>query len=220
MELLVAEGITIQHTDAMPVVCNLHLAVSRGMILGLLGKSGSGKSTLLRALAGLQSVNAGSITLNQIPLNALLTKERVRGIAFVAQDYQLFHHKTVVENCVHPLKIVLGMDANKALNRAWQTLRQLQMDSFADRYSHQLSGGQKQCVAIARALSMGSKLLLLDEPNSALDPDSSQQLAKILRDLRDQGYSIVFSTHDLGFASSLADELFTLDEGRLRQTRN
>jgi ABC-type polar amino acid transport system ATPase subunit len=218
MELLKAHNIEASYDGATPVLSGISVAIEKGAITILLGHSGCGKSTLLRSLAGLHLPTEGSIELDGQAIHSLGSAKRAQEIAFVAQDYQLFPHMTVLQNCTNPQQKVLRVCASEAINRAKEMLQQLGILSLEKRYPNQLSGGQKQRVAIARALSMGAKLLLFDEPTSALDPQSTEILAKLLRELCDGGYTLLVSTHDMEFAASVMDKAVILREGEVTST--
>lgn len=215
MGLLRTTKASVSYDSSTFAIKEVNLSVNQGGLLVLLGKSGSGKSTLLRSLAGLQSLTEGKVMMEGKDVAELSATERAQNIAFVAQDYHLFPHMTVIENCTHPQEKVLGVDAKEAQLCAEGLLEQLQIQSLAQRYPHQLSGGQKQRVAIARSLAMGSKVLLLDEPTAALDPHSTEVLAKLLKKLSQEGFTIILSTHDMDFTAEVIGAVAILQGGHL-----
>ena len=216
MDILNAKQVEVIYSGATaPAVKGVDLTIQQGKITVLLGSSGSGKSTLLRSFTGLKSLSKGDIELGGKCIASLGPVERVQKVAFVAQDYQLFPHMTVIENCMHPQQTVLKRDSVCAKERAEELLQQLNIERLSSRYPYQLSGGQKQRVAIARALAMGSHLLLMDEPSSALDPHSTEVLANLLRSLCKQGISIVVATHDMDFAASIMEAIIVMQEGEV-----
>lgn len=218
MDMLTAEGLEASYEKGQLALKDIHLKIKAGTVTVLLGQSGSGKSTLLSCLAGLQRPSAGSVTLDGKGLGMFDAKSRAETMAFVGQDYDLFPHMKVIDNVTHPTRKVLGASYEKALSSAEELLEQLGIAHLAERYPHQLSGGQKQRVGIARALAMGSKLLLLDEPSSALDPHSTQVLANVLKTLCQDGITIVLSTHDMDFAAPVMDEAIILKNGEITGT--
>lgn len=214
MEVISAKNIKIAY-DGVTALSDVNLTIQKGCITVLLGRSGSGKSTLLRGLAGLATLSNGSVSLNGIDVKLLSPASRAQHIAFLPQDYQLFPHMKVIDNCTHPPQKVLGKDSGEIHRYVDELLAQLGIENLKNRYPHQLSGGQKQRAAIARALAMGSRILLLDEPTSALDPHSADALSALLKDLRDKGFTIVLSTHDMAFAATAMDTIAVLHDGKM-----
>jgi polar amino acid transport system ATP-binding protein len=197
------------------ILRNIFVELSQGSITLLLGKSGAGKSSLLRCIAQLEPHYDGDVYYQGFPIKDMLPKQRARFLSFIAQSYVLFPHKTVLENCTEPLRIVLGEQMAAAKEKALKILAMLGMDAYAKAYPHELSGGQKQRVAISRALSLGPEMLLLDEPTSALDPHNTKFLIEILYNLRNQGKGIVISTQDMGFASQILQRAYLLEDGAI-----
>jgi ABC-type polar amino acid transport system ATPase subunit len=185
-----------------------------GHITLFIGKSGAGKTTLLRTLAGIITPTTGSVTINATPLNAYNAQQRAQNIGFVFQQFNLFMHMTVLQNCIDPL-IIQGISKTDAIDRAMHVLTQLDIAEKANIYPEKLSGGQQQRVAIARALCLQPSVLLLDEPTASLDPENSLQLAYILRDLASKGLTIAVSTQDIFFAKSICDRVVYMQEGTI-----
>jgi sulfate/thiosulfate transport system ATP-binding protein len=194
---------------------NVSLEVKDHKLVALLGPSGSGKSTLLRAIAGLESLDSGSIVING--RDATHVDVRKRNIGFVFQHYALFKHLTVRQN------IAFGLDIRKytrqyTKRKVEELLELIQLQGLGDRYPSQLSGGQRQRVALARALAVQPQVLLLDEPFGALDAKVRKELRAWLRRLHDEvGMTSVFVTHDQEEAMEVADEIVVMNDGRIEQ---
>jgi polar amino acid transport system ATP-binding protein len=199
----------------MPTLDNVSFGVEKGRTTVFMGQSGAGKTTLLKCLAGLYTNYEGEITYCGKTLNGLSHVERATSIGFVLQNFALFPHVTVLQNCTHPLIKVLGMTSNEAKHSAKEVLYSLGMSSFEESYPLQLSGGQQQRVAIARALVMRPRVLLLDEPTSALDPMSKSCLEVLLKELSQQGITIAISSHDMHFIGNMMDRIYFLENGNI-----
>ncbi len=198
----------------LTILKDICFEVVAGNILVLLGPSGSGKSTLLRAIAGLESFT-GTMTWHGKKLNAL----DKGSIGLVFQNFQLFPHKTVLENLLlAPMLKGEKKDALKA--KAKKFLKHFGLLEKEESYPHQLSGGQKQRIAIARALMMSPKILLLDEPTSALDPEMVGDVAALLADIKTSCDLLIVATHELRLAEKIADEILFLDHGYVAEFRH
>ena len=147
-------------------------------------------------------------------------QERAGLIGFVFQDFNLFPHMTVLENCIQPLMIVKKKNRQEAMQQAQTTLNHFGMDTYATSYPSELSGGQKQRVAIARALTLGPKILLLDEPSSALDPENTAILVKILKQLCTEGITIVLASQDMQFVRNVQDAVYLVADGNIAEGCN
>lgn len=191
---------------------NLSIELPTGQITLLLGKSGAGKSSLLRCLAGLEPSYEGSIFYDQ---NLLCANTRTGIVSYIMQSYALFSNMTVLDNCAKTLQVVYNEPMSRARKTALDVLDMFGMAPYAAAYPKTLSGGQKQRVAIARSLVTKPKILLLDEPTSALDPANTENLARILVDLRNQGTGIVVATHDEAFAAKIQERSYYLEAGSL-----
>jgi len=191
------------------------LTVPDGSFFALLGPSGSGKTTLLRAIAGFVRPNAGTIAIGGEAVDALPAHRR--GLGMVFQSYALFPHLTVRDNVAFGLD-VRGRAKREVDDRVRDMLALVQLEAYAARKPRQLSGGQQQRVALARALAPGPRVLLLDEPLSALDRKLRQAMQLELKRIqREVGVTTVFVTHDQEEALSLADRVAILDRGRVVQ---
>jgi thiamine transport system ATP-binding protein len=192
-------------------VDGVSLRVSPGEVLGILGASGSGKSTLLRAIAGLESLDAGRVSWDGDDLGRVPVHER--GFALMFQDGQLFPHRNVFDNIAYPMRI-----ARTGTSRVSELLDLVGLPGYEKRQVRSLSGGEQQRVALARALAASPRLLLLDEPLSALDRELRERLAGDLREiLSSTGTTAIFVTHDQAEAFAIADRVGIMDAGKLVQ---
>jgi sulfate/thiosulfate transport system ATP-binding protein len=198
---------------------DIQLEIASGELLALLGPSGSGKTTLLRAIAGLETINQGSIRFGDIDATHLSVQER--RVGFVFQHYALFKHMSVLDNITFGLrmrKFSRRPPKKQIRARGMELLELVQLKGLEQRYPQQLSGGQRQRVALARALAIEPRVLLLDEPFGALDAKVRRELRAWLRQLHDEiGYTTIFVTHDENEAHELADRVVTMNEGVIEQ---
>lgn len=190
-----------------------------GRITAFIGQSGAGKTTLLKSLIGLIPVTQGSIIVNKHQLSSLSPVQRSEEIGYVFQDFNLFQHLSVLQNCIDPL-LVHGIAYEKAAARVKKVLTDLEMIACVDQYPSQLSGGQKQRIAIARALCLQPRVLLLDEPTASLDPVNTDILVKILKKLADQGLTIGLSSQDMSFISKVFDRIYYMKDGEIIEDCN
>jgi len=186
----------------------------QGEISVLIGRSGAGKSSLMRCMAQLETTYEGDVLFDGESLQGLADSRRAKILSYIAQGYALFPHLTALDNCSQPLRVVAKMQEPEAKQKALAVMKSLGMSEYSSAYPSELSGGQKQRIAIARALALEPQILLLDEPSSALDPDNSAQLAKILRELASNGKTIVISTQDMLFAEQLQGTCYYIENGR------
>jgi polar amino acid transport system ATP-binding protein len=197
------------------VLRGIDMVVNEHQVVCLIGPSGCGKSTLLRCINGLEQIQGGEIRLDNdrvsgpgVDVNRL---RRQAGIVF--QSFNLFPHMSVLENVtLAPLK-VLKIDPAAAEDRAMGLLKRIGLEAKAREYPDRLSGGQQQRVAIVRALAMEPKLLLLDEITSALDPELVSEVLNIVRDLAQQGMTMLLATHEMAFAREVASKICFLYDG-------
>jgi len=193
----------------------IDLAIAPGEFIALLGPSGCGKTTALRALSGLELINSGSILIDGEDVAAVPTNKRDIGMVF--QSYSLFPHMTSIENVEFGLRMRRVPTPERKL-RALEALELVGLGHLSDRYAHQLSGGQQQRVALARALVTRPRVLLLDEPLSALDAKVRVQLRDQIRRIQtDLGITTVFVTHDQEEALAVADRVAVMKDGRIEQ---
>ena len=199
-----------------PVFENIDCRIERGEFVTLLGPSGCGKSTLLRCIAGLTPVDSGQIQLDGhdiVPLSP-----QTRGIGMVFQSYALFPNMTVEQNVAFGLRMQ-KVKAEESQARVREALELVELGNFAGRYPHQLSGGQCQRVALARSLVTRPRLLLLDEPLSALDARIRKHLREQIRAIqRELGLTTIFVTHDQEEALTMSDRIFLMNQGRIVQS--
>ncbi len=192
------------------------LKVARGELKVLIGPSGAGKSTLLQCINCLIPPDSGEIILEGTKLNPENTRElcafRAR-VGMIFQDFNLFDHLTAIDNVSIALRKVRGMNAKNARDRAMEELGRVGLANRYLLYPAQLSGGQKQRVAIARALAMDPTVILLDEPTSALDPELVGEVLAVIRDLAQNGMTMVMATHQMDFARALANEILFMQNG-------
>jgi ABC-type Fe3+/spermidine/putrescine transport system ATPase subunit len=214
MEHLLLQNLTKRFQDVVAVQ-DLWLSVSAGEILALLGPSGCGKSTTLQLIAGMLRPDSGSIVLDGKTLNAVPPEKR--DIALVLQRGVLFPHLTVGENVGFGLKM-RGVNRVDRESKAKAILRQVQLEGFATRKPSELSGGQAQRVALARSLIIQPKLLLLDEPLSALDANLREEMQELILQLQaDTGITMLVVTHDQSEAVVMAQRIALMFDGCLRQ---
>ena len=199
------------------VLHDLSLTVPEHTATVLIGASGSGKSTLLRCINLLESIDDGQIFLDgQEISDPLVNVDEVRRrLGMVFQSFNLFPHKTVLENItLSPIK-VHGKSRDEANTHALHLLKRFDLADKADQYPDRLSGGQQQRVAIIRSLAVSPRLLLLDEVTSALDPVLVNEVLSAVRDLKSDGMTMVLATHEMGFATQVADEVCFLESGNI-----
>jgi polar amino acid transport system ATP-binding protein len=199
------------------VIDDLSLVVPEHSATVLIGASGSGKSTLLRCINLLETIDDGEIYLDgqEISDPKISVDQVRRKLGMVFQSFNLFPHKTVLENItLSPIK-VHGKSKDEANTAAMELLKRFDLSDKADQYPDRLSGGQQQRVAIIRSLAVNPRLLLLDEVTSALDPVLVNEVLSAVRDLKSDGMTMVLATHEMGFATQVADEVCFLESGNI-----
>ncbi|MCA0025824.1 MULTISPECIES: amino acid ABC transporter ATP-binding protein [unclassified Mesorhizobium] len=196
---------------------HVSLDVAKGEKIVVCGPSGSGKSTLIRCINGLEDLQQGSVEIDGKPLVEKSHGRMVprRDIGMVFQQFNLFPHLKVIENCTLAPVRVLGKSRKDASERALEMLHKVRIADQADKYPSQLSGGQQQRVAIARALCMQPRIMLFDEPTSALDPEMVKEVLDTMVSLASEGMTMICVTHEMGFASQVADRVVFMDKGRI-----
>ena len=210
---------------SLEVLCGVDLEVKTGEVVCVIGPSGSGKSTLLRCIAYLEDDFEGAIYLGGELLGRVLNDgrlERVGGAALrkvqmkvgmVFQQFNLWPHKTVLGNITEALKLVKKMPRDEAEAIGDQLLGKVGLSEKRNEYPSHLSGGQQQRVAIARALAMHPEIMLFDEVTSALDPELVDEVLRVMKQLAEEGMTMVVVTHEIGFASRVADRVVFMDGG-------
>ncbi|GAB3626710.1 Glutamine transport ATP-binding protein GlnQ [Pandoraea terrae] len=209
------------------VLKGIDLDVNGSEVVVILGPSGSGKSTFLRCINQLESMDQGSIMVGEVQIGYELRGRRLckltphalarqrRDIGMVFQQFNLYPHFTVLQNIVEAPIGVHGQDRAEAEAYAMELLDKVGLRDKANAYPRQLSGGQQQRVAIARALAIKPKLMLFDEPTSALDPELVGEVLATMRDLANQGLTMIVVTHEIGFAREAADRVVFMDGGKV-----
>lgn len=201
------------------VLSSIDLDVAPGQVLALVGPSGSGKTTVLRCLNGLEIPDAGTVAVGEVAVDfgAPVGKDEIGRLrdcsAMVFQHYNLFPHLTVLENVVEGPVRVRRRPRDEAVAEAERLLARVGLAEKRDRHPHELSGGQQQRVGIVRALMMRPQVLLFDEPTSALDPELVGDVLTVIKELSDEGWTMVIVTHELAFAREVADEVAFMDGG-------
>ena len=217
--------------DSVEVLRDVSLQLAPGEVVVIIGPSGSGKTTLLRCMNHLERIDRGRLLVNG---HLIGYRENAKGelaeeseaeiarqrqeIGFVFQQFNLFPHLTAIENvALAPVRVRKTAKA-QALAESRQLLARVGIEDKCDVYPRQLSGGQQQRVAIARALAMKPRLMLFDEPTSALDPEMVGEVLEVMRELAQDGMTMVVVSHEMGFARSVADRVIMMDQGRIIET--
>jgi polar amino acid transport system ATP-binding protein len=207
----------VKRFGANTVLDRVSLTVEAGEIIAVIGRSGSGKSTMLRCINGLEPIQEGRIvfdgeTVNDPATNLRKLRQRV-GLVF--QSYNLFPHLSVERNITLAPRVVKGMEREAARELAAGALARVGLAEKIDAYPDQLSGGQQQRVAIARSLAMQPQLMLFDEITSALDPELTGEVLKVLEKVAGEGMTMMLVTHEMGFARRVATRLIFMHQGRI-----
>lgn len=207
------------------VLKGIDLTIPAGQVVSLIGPSGSGKSTLLRTMNGLEVIQEGFIEFDGNLLGKTIKKDRFHemsrkqarlqraDIGMVFQNFNLFPHLTVMENITQAPRAVRGLNKADADKRAKVLLDRVGLADKANGFPRQLSGGQQQRVAIARALALEPKLMLFDEPTSALDPELVGEVLSVIRDIANDGTTMLIVTHEMSFARDISHRVLFLDGG-------
>jgi ABC-type polar amino acid transport system ATPase subunit len=197
------------------VLKSVSLNVAKGERVVICGPSGSGKSTLIRCINGLEAYTRGDLLVDGLRIDASeKTLHKIRGqVGMVFQHFHLFPHLTVLENCMLALRRVKKVPRQGAEEIAMHYLASVRIPEQAAKYPSELSGGQQQRVAIARSLCMQPKLMLFDEPTSALDPEMVKEVLDVMVALAESGMTMICVTHEMGFASRVADTVVFMDNG-------
>ena len=201
----------------LEVLKGIDAKVNKGDIIAIIGPSGSGKSTFLRCINKLEEPTSGHIYIkdqdimdDRTDINLIRQK-----VGMVFQHFNLFPHKTVMENLtLAPMKLK-NISQEVAEKKALVLLEKVGLKDKASSYPNQLSGGQKQRIAIARALAMEPEIMLFDEPTSALDPEMIKEVLDVMRELAEEGMTMLIVTHEMGFAKNVANRIFFMDRGNI-----
>jgi len=212
------------------VLKGVSLSANQGDVVSILGSSGSGKSTLLRCINLLEVPTSGQISVNGEELNLKKDRHgdlepvdpkqisRIRSrLSMVFQSFNLWSHMTILENIIEAPVHVLKKPKAQAIEDAMELLNKVGIAEKADAYPGELSGGQQQRVAIARALAMEPDAMLFDEPTSALDPELVNEVLQVMRQLAEEGRTMIVVTHEMGFAREVSDYVIFLHEGRIEE---
>ena len=202
----------------LEVLKGVNLEVDPGDVVAILGPSGSGKTTLLRCVNFLETADAGTLEFDgeTFELNRMQKKDIARlrkKTAFVFQNYNLFLNKTALQNVTEGLTVGRGMDKAQAEEIGRRMLKKVGMDDRSDYFPSQLSGGQQQRVAIARALAVQPEIIYFDEPTSALDPELTGEVLAVMRQLAEDGMTMLVVTHEMGFARHVSNKVVFMEQG-------
>jgi glutamate transport system ATP-binding protein len=206
-----------KHFGDLYVLQKIDLTVRKGEVVVVLGPSGSGKSTLCRVINRLETIESGTITIDgqELPKEGKALAQLRADVGMVFQSFNLFAHKTVLDNItLGPIKVRKTPTA-EAKKHGMELLTRVGVESQAEKYPAQLSGGQQQRVAIARALAMDPKVILFDEPTSALDPEMVNEVLDVMISLARQGMTMIVVTHEMGFARKAANRVVFMDDGQI-----
>lgn len=215
--ILEAKGIEKSFGGAK-ILRGLNLTVNKGDVVAILGRSGSGKTTLLRCLDFLERADGGTLVFDGVEHGLkTISKKEIREIrlktGFVFQNYNLFSNMTAIENVMEGLVTARKINKREAEDIALSMLKKVGMDNWKNHYPIQLSGGQQQRVAIARALATNPEVIYFDEPTSALDPELTGEVLSVMKNLADDGMTMIVVTHEMGFARRVANRVVFMEEG-------
>ena len=204
---------------ANQVLKGVSLDIEKGEVVAVIGRSGSGKSTLLRCVNGLEPVQAGTIRIDGVQVNEPATDLRKlrQEVGIVFQQFNLFPHLSVSDNITLAPRVVKKQKPEEAREVAREVLARVGLADKLDAYPAQLSGGQQQRVAIARSLAMRPKLMLFDEVTSALDPELTGEVLKVLESVAQEGMTMMLVTHEMGFARRFGSRVVFMHEGRIHE---
>ena len=202
------------------VLKGVGLTIEKGDVISIIGPSGSGKTTLLRCMNFLESADLGEMVFDgqTFDMSRMHRKDVLnirKKTAFVFQNYNLFFNKTALENVTEGLVIGRGMAKDKATEIGRRLLNRVGLAERETYYPSELSGGQQQRVAIARALAVEPEIIYFDEPTSALDPELTQGILSLMRELADDGMTMLVVTHEMGFAKNVSNKVCFMDQGQM-----
>ncbi|MBE6792092.1 MAG: amino acid ABC transporter ATP-binding protein [Ruminococcaceae bacterium] len=201
------------------VLDNITETIREGERVAIIGPSGSGKSTFLRCLNCMEDPTSGSVLFEGVDLTDMKVDINLhrQNIGMVFQQFNLFNNKTVLDNITLAPIVTKRMTKEEAEAKAHDLLKRIGLDEWANAYPSTLSGGQKQRVAIVRALAMNPKVILFDEPTSALDPEMVGEVLELIRQLADEGMTMVIVTHEMGFAREVASRVLFMADGHIME---
>lgn len=214
---------------ALQVLKNIDFEVSKGEVVCIIGPSGSGKSTLLRCLNHLERITSGRVFIedemvdereagkDQLKVSQKKVSELCSELGMVFQRFNLFPHMTVLQNVMEGPVTVKRVPRQEAEGYAIELLRKVGLEEKKDEYPSRLSGGQQQRVAIARALAMRPKIMLFDEPTSALDPELVGEVLEVMKELAEEGMTMLVVTHEMGFAKEVGSRVIFMDNGEIKE---
>ncbi len=213
----------VKQFHGQTVLHGIDLEVQTGEVVAIIGPSGSGKTTLLRSINLLEQPESGTVRVGDIHIDTAKSAREQRGlvralrqqVGFVFQSFNLFPHRTVLENIIEGPVIVKGEPKAEATARARELLAKVGLSGKENSYPKRLSGGQQQRVAIARALAMRPEVILFDEPTSALDPELVGEVLNTIRQLAQEKRTMVIVTHEMSFARDVADRAIFMDQGKI-----
>ena len=209
---------TFQMKDgAVNALSDINLTIPDGSIYGIIGMSGAGKSTLVRCINLLERPTEGSVVIDGVEMETLSPAElraRRREITMIFQQFNLLMQRSCLKNICFPMELA-GVKKADAEKRARELLEMVGLPDKANAYPAQLSGGQKQRIAIVRALAMKPKLMLFDEPTSALDPEMVGEVLDVMKQLANEGMTMVVVTHEMGFAREVGDRVLFMADGKI-----
>ena len=208
---------------SLEVLKGIDLTVEKGDVVAIIGPSGSGKTTLLRCMNFLENAGNGTMVFDQdhFEMGRISKKEIARlrkKTAFVFQNYNLFRNRTALENVTEGLIVGRKMPKAQAVIKARQALEKVGMLDRENHYPHQLSGGQQQRVAIARAIATDPEIIYFDEPTSAMDPELTGEVLAVMRQLADEGMTMLVVTHEMGFAKNVSNKVVFMEHGVIVET--
>lgn len=202
------------------VLKDINIDIHKGEVISVIGPSGCGKSTLVRLIMLLEKATSGKILLDNVDITSQDVDENKmrQKMGMVFQSFNLFPHMTVRENIMlAPLKLGIMNEAEAEI-KAMELLRRIGLADKANQHPSRLSGGQQQRVAIARALAMNPEIMLFDEPTSALDPEMVGEVLSLIKDLADNGMTMIIVTHEMGFARDVSDRVLFLNKGYVAES--
>ncbi|WP_343327886.1 amino acid ABC transporter ATP-binding protein [Leptolyngbya sp. CCY15150] len=221
MPAVLFEDVKKRYGD-LQVLNGISSQIALGEVVAIIGSSGCGKSTLLRCINRLEAINGGRLIVNGIDISSpTLPNQELRrlrtNVGMVFQQFNLFPHKSVLDNLTLAPQKVLGQSKSESKQTAYFFLEKVGLAEKASAYPDQLSGGQKQRVAIARALCMKPQVMLFDEPTSALDPELVGEVLLVMKQLAEEGMTMVIVTHEMQFAREVADRVIFLNKGYIEE---